>query len=65
MDVRPIGADNANDDLTEQAVAAYVAKYATKAAETTGIVDRRIGELARFSTPEEPPRVTPLRSCRA
>ncbi|MFE9252253.1 replication initiator protein RepSA [Streptomyces sp. NPDC007088] len=48
VDVRPIGADNANDDLTEQAVAAYVAKYATKAAETTGTVDRRIGELAEL-----------------
>ena len=31
------------EELTEQAVAAYVAKYATKAAETTGTVDRRIG----------------------
>ncbi|MER8233657.1 replication initiator [Streptomyces sp. NPDC094049] len=29
--------------MTEQAVAAYVAKYATKAAETTGSLDRRIG----------------------
>ncbi|MFC7898529.1 replication initiator, partial [Streptomyces sp. NPDC057381] len=48
VDVRQIGADNANDDLTEQAVAAYVAKYATKAAETTGTVDRRIGELAEL-----------------
>ncbi|MFD4758157.1 replication initiator protein RepSA [Streptomyces sp. NPDC058439] len=48
VDVRPIGADSANDDLTEQAVAAYVAKYATKAAETTGTVDRRIGELAEL-----------------
>lgn len=44
---RPIGADNANDDLAEEAVASCVAKYATKAAETTGTVDRRIGELAR------------------
>ncbi|MFD6989835.1 replication initiator, partial [Streptomyces sp. NPDC059943] len=31
------------EDLTEQAVASYVAKYATKAAETTGTVDRRVG----------------------
>ncbi|MBQ0986209.1 replication initiation protein [Streptomyces sp. F63] len=44
VDVRPIGTDD-GQELTEQAVAAYVAKYATKAAETTGTVDRRIGEL--------------------
>ncbi|MFB7757319.1 replication initiator protein RepSA, partial [Streptomyces sp. NPDC056121] len=43
VDVQPIGALG-HEDLTEQAVASYVAKYATKAAETTGTVDRRIGE---------------------
>ncbi|MDH6188312.1 hypothetical protein M2168_001344 [Streptomyces sp. CZ24] len=48
MDVRPIGAGSANEDLSEEAVAAYVAKYATKAAETTGTVDRRIGELGEL-----------------
>ncbi len=42
VDVRPIGTDD-GQELTEQAVAAYVAKYATKAAETTGTVDRRVG----------------------
>ncbi|MFJ5213675.1 replication initiator protein RepSA [Streptomyces sp. NPDC088354] len=42
VDVRPIGIDD-GQELTEQAVAAYVAKYATKAAETTGTVDRRVG----------------------
>ncbi|MFF3254842.1 replication initiator protein RepSA [Actinacidiphila glaucinigra] len=42
VDVRPIGSDD-RQELTEQAVAAYVAKYATKAAETTGTVDRRVG----------------------
>jgi hypothetical protein len=47
IDVQPIGAF-ATDEITEQAVAAYVAKYATKAAETTGSVDRRIGELAEL-----------------
>ncbi|MFC8142987.1 replication initiator protein RepSA [Streptomyces paradoxus] len=35
-------------DITEQAVASYVAKYATKAAETTGTLDRRIGELSEL-----------------
>lgn len=47
VDVQPIGALG-REELTEQAVAAYVAKYATKAAETTGTVDRRIGELSEL-----------------
>ncbi|MCW2871278.1 replication initiator protein RepSA [Actinacidiphila oryziradicis] len=47
LDVQPIGAFD-RGEVTEQAVAAYVAKYATKAAETTGTVDRRIGELAEL-----------------
>jgi hypothetical protein len=46
VDVRAIGTDG--QELTEQAVAAYVAKYATKAAEATGTVDRRVGELAEL-----------------
>jgi len=46
VDVREIG--TGGQELTEQAVAAYVAKYATKAAESTGTVDRRIGELAEL-----------------
>ncbi|WP_344628829.1 replication initiator protein RepSA [Streptomyces glaucosporus] len=46
VDVQPIGTDG--QELTEAAVAAYVAKYATKAAETTGTVDRRIGELGEL-----------------
>ncbi len=47
FDIRPIGAFGTGE-LTEQAVASYVAKYATKAAETTGTVDRRIGELDKL-----------------
>jgi hypothetical protein len=47
VDVRPIGMDD-DADLDEQAVASYVAKYATKAAETTGTVDRRIGERSEL-----------------
>ncbi|MGH3344800.1 MAG: replication initiator [Carbonactinosporaceae bacterium] len=39
VDIRPI---TTTGDLTEQAVAAYVAKYATKAAECVGTLDRRI-----------------------
>ncbi|AVH96257.1 replication initiation protein [Streptomyces sp. WAC00288] len=43
LDIRPVKAFGDGLDITEQAVAAYVAKYATKAAETTGSLDRRIG----------------------
>ncbi|MFI6146127.1 replication initiator protein RepSA [Streptomyces sp. NPDC051109] len=43
FDVRPIKAFGDGSDITEQAVASYVAKYATKAAENTGTLDRRIG----------------------
>jgi len=43
VDIRPIRAFGDGSELTEQAVASYVAKYATKAAETTGTVDRPIG----------------------
>ncbi|PBC61298.1 replication initiation protein [Streptomyces sp. Tue6028] len=43
LDVRPVKAFGDGTDLTEQAVASYVAKYATKAAESTGTLDRPIG----------------------
>jgi hypothetical protein len=39
VDVRPI---TTAGDLTDQAVAGYIAKYATKAAECVGTLDRRI-----------------------
>ncbi|MFG2071252.1 replication initiator [Nonomuraea maritima] len=42
LDVRRITLDG---DLTDQAVAAYIAKYATKAAECVGTLDRRIQPL--------------------
>lgn len=48
LDVRPVAAFGDGSDVTEQAVAAYVAKYATKAAENTGTLDRRIGELSEL-----------------
>ncbi|MDT0419449.1 replication initiator protein RepSA [Streptomyces sp. DSM 41982] len=60
LDVRPIVAFGAGEDLTEQAVASYVAKYATKAAETTGTVDRRIGSkdaLDLLGVPDHPARL--------
>jgi len=42
LDIRPIDAFN-NREITEQTVAGYIAKYATKAAEATvGHLDRRI-----------------------
>ncbi len=53
VDVRPIGAF-AGGEISEQAVASYVAKYATKSAETTETVDRRIlerHELDRHDLP--------------
>ncbi|MET9136704.1 replication initiator protein RepSA [Streptomyces parvulus] len=59
VDVQPIGALG-HEELTEQAVASYVAKYATKAAETTGTVDRRIGELAELDRLDLPPHTRRL-----
>ncbi|MDX3262656.1 replication initiator protein RepSA [Streptomyces sp. MI02-2A] len=60
LDVQPIGAFGHGEDITEQAVASYVAKYATKAAETTGTVDRRIGNkeaLVLLGVPDHPRRL--------
>ncbi|MEU9699923.1 replication initiator protein RepSA [Streptomyces sp. NPDC047981] len=47
VDVQGIGSLQ-GVELTDAAVASYVAKYATKAAESTGTVDRRIGELSEL-----------------
>ncbi|MFJ3663293.1 replication initiator protein RepSA [Streptomyces sp. NPDC090119] len=60
IDVRPIRAFGDGAEITEQAVASYVAKYATKAAETTGTVDRRIGNkeaLGLLDVPDHPARL--------
>ncbi|MFI2352713.1 replication initiator [Streptomyces sp. NPDC019443] len=63
LDTRPIrSADfDGGTELTERAVAAYIAKYATKGAETaTGTLDRPIkflAELARKSIPEHARRL--------
>ncbi|WP_370069522.1 replication initiator protein RepSA [Streptacidiphilus sp. MAP5-3] len=54
LDVRPIRAFGDGSQITEQAVASYVAKYATKAAETTGTLDRRIAELADLDRHQVP-----------
>jgi hypothetical protein len=60
LDVQPIGAFGHGEEITEGAVASYVAKYATKAAETTGTVDRRIGNkeaLVLLEVPDHPARL--------
>ncbi|MFF2400778.1 replication initiator protein RepSA [Streptomyces goshikiensis] len=60
LDVRPIKAFGDGSDITEQAVASYVAKYATKAAENTGTLDRRIGNreaLALLDVPDHAARL--------
>ncbi|MFJ2771255.1 replication initiator protein RepSA [Streptomyces sp. NPDC087300] len=60
LDVQPIKAFGDGSEITEQAVASYVAKYATKAAETTGTVDRRIGNkeaLDLLGVPDHPRRL--------
>lgn len=65
LDVRPVRAFDDGSELTEQAVASYVAKYATKAAENTGTLDRRIGELAELDRHEVPDHTRRLiRACR-
>ncbi|PBC97430.1 hypothetical protein BX281_5456 [Streptomyces sp. Ag82_O1-15] len=60
LDVQRIKAFGDGEELTEQAVASYVAKYATKAAETTGAVDRRVGNkeaLVLLEVPDHPRRL--------
>ncbi|WP_316748231.1 replication initiator protein RepSA [Streptomyces herbicida] len=60
LDVRPVKAFGDRSDITEQKVASYVAKYATKAAENTGTLDRRIGELSeldRYQVPDHTRRL--------
>jgi hypothetical protein len=54
LDIRYVRAFGDGSELTEQAVAAYVAMYATKAAETTGTLDRRISELAELDRHDVP-----------
>ncbi|GHK00886.1 replication initiation protein [Streptomyces sp. Y2F8-2] len=54
LDVRPVKAFGDGSEITEQAVASYVAKYATKAAENTGTLDRRIGELSELDRHQVP-----------
>ena len=46
LDIRPV---TASGDVTDTKVAGYVAKYATKAAECTGTLDRRITPADRLA----------------
>jgi len=46
LDIRPV---TAYGDVTDTKVAAYVAKYATKAAECTGTLDRRLTPADRIA----------------
>lgn len=65
LDGRPVKAFGDGSNITEQAVASYVAKYATKAAENTGTLDRRIGELSeldRHGVPDHARRL--ITACR-
>jgi hypothetical protein len=60
LDVRPIKAFDEGEEITELAVASYLAKYATKAAETTGTVDRRVGNkeaAVLLGVPDHPRRL--------
>ncbi|MFE5137228.1 replication initiator protein RepSA [Streptomyces fagopyri] len=60
LDVQPISAFGEGEEITEAAVASYVAKYATKAAENTGAVDRRVGNkeaLVLLDVPDHPRRL--------
>ncbi|MGW6705645.1 replication initiator protein RepSA [Streptomyces sp. NPDC054956] len=64
LDIRPIKVFGDGSDITEQAVASYVAKYATKAAENTGTLDRRIGNqeaLILLDVPDHTARL--IRAC--
>ena len=63
LDIRTIHGTDFNDgaDLTDRAVAAYIAKYATKGAETaTGTLDRPLkfaAELAQLKLPQHAERL--------
>ncbi len=49
LDVRPIDGFGPGEKLTPAAVAGYVAKYATKGAESAGAVDRRVRHAAELA----------------
>ncbi|MFH8365569.1 replication initiator [Streptomyces sp. NPDC018031] len=50
VDVRPVAGLGTEDRLTSSAVAGYIAKYATKGAESAGAMDRRIQHASDLAT---------------
>jgi hypothetical protein len=66
LDIQPIAGMDANDgELTDQKVAGYVAKYATKAAENTGTLDRPVVCWWCKGAGHEPNSPWPCRSCQS
>ncbi|MFE3503791.1 replication initiator [Kitasatospora sp. NPDC059160] len=59
LDAHPI-ANGGNGRLTDDAVAAYVAKYTSKSAETAGAVDRRITSMTQLRALRVNPHVRAL-----
>lgn len=64
LDVREIAAFGTDAEVTDQAVAAYVAKYATKSADASGALDRALfcrpcQDAAPPSCPTEPRSLAP------
>ncbi|MEU0492056.1 replication initiator [Nocardiopsis sp. NPDC006139] len=57
VDVRPIENFGPGEGLSEAAVAAYIAKYATKAAEDTGTPDRRIHDIDQVDMSQVRPHI--------
>ncbi|GAA3109854.1 replication initiator [Streptosporangium carneum] len=60
LDVRPVYVSADLDGVSDQRVASYVAKYATKGAESAGTVDRRIrdaGDVAGLTVTEHARRM--------
>ncbi|WP_228454163.1 replication initiator [Streptomyces alkaliphilus] len=64
LDVRPLTADRGPDGLTEEGVAAYVAKYVTKGAAESGAgLDRRLTDAGEIATARVTPHVRALMAC--
>lgn len=60
LDVRPVYVSTDLDGMSDQRVASYVAKYATKGAESAGTVDRRVrdaGDIAELAVTEHARRM--------
>ncbi len=60
VDVRPVENFGPEQALTDTAVAAYIAKYATKAAEDAGSLDRRIHDIDQVDMSKVRPHIARL-----